>query len=710
MASQAGFDCAGKLVAVTYISVAFPSFWRLGFPLVRGELRVAMVDAFTRTVAAVMGVVLVTVMSIIWFPRTGSNRAAASTAELVGGLRRIAEAAFEPLAGGARPRPAPAPDSDLETEDDRSDEEGVGDEVQEDDETEAEVDNGGDGGGSASVTSSSATKTSKSKRSARLRFSGSRGSLPHVHPSTGRKHHRPLPTATDLLPAFSAPKPPGSRPRARERHREEVTEALFHCSALRDRVKDSLAAAKNELIVARLPSVPVVVRSATGALLPKRKAKSEEGGGQNAATTKGVAGAPPSKIASAAATAAPPPVDVEVAADAAVSLSLPHKPARSKSLGDNNGSSAFEDSNDDDPAAKGPEKPALHALSHGKPRLSRHPIYFPLFLTKKRSAIAFLHSFLPRWFHASPSLHPRAVSDAANAAMGAARALWLAGDAAAGGFPAHLVEMMQSRYSRITSPHGAAFYESGDACWVMDVARRLVLDAIAEAEDAAQAAAAAYRHGALADAVVGKKVLPPTPPPATWPALRRLQEELLWMRDARMIHEAEERLTIDAVQSQAERQREQAAKQEAKKAVLSKMRSEASASTAAAALAVAAANKKNSGSKDLDSLLEEGGAGSGIPRASVAATSAAKARWMALLFALGDIRDAFEALAAALEAWLAATGAPRGRAEEAKVIEWHGHSYSFGSSTKGRGKASSRQEFAGGAGLGGGGGEAGSAE
>lgn len=140
------------------------------------------------------------------------------------------------------------------------------------------------------------------------------------------------------------------------------------------------------------------------------------------------------------------------------------------------------------------------------------------------------------------------------------------------------------------------------------------------------------------------------------------------------------------------------------------MRSEASASTAAAALAVAAANKKNSGSKDLDSLLEEGGAGSGIPRASVAATSAAKARWMALLFALGDIRDAFEALAAALEAWLAATGAPRGRAEEAKVIEWHGHSYSFGSSTKGRGKASSRQEFAGGAGLGGGGGEAGSAE
>ena len=56
---------------------------------------------------------------------------------------------------------------------------------------------------------------------------------------------------------------------------------------------------------------------------------------------------------------------------------------------------------------------------------------------------------------------------------------------------------------------------------------------------------------------------------------------------------------------------------------------------------------------------------------------------MALLFALGDVRDAFEALAAALEAWLAATGAPRGRAEEAKVIEWHGHSLSFGSSTHG---------------------------
>jgi hypothetical protein len=58
---------------------------------------------------------------------------------------------------------------------------------------------------------------------------------------------------------------------------------------------------------------------------------------------------------------------------------------------------------------------------------------------------------------------------------------------------------------------------------------------------------------------------------------------------------------------------------------------------------------------------------------------------MALLFALGDVRDAFEALAAALEAWLAATGAPRGRAEEAKAIEWHGHSYSLGSSSHGNG-------------------------
>ena len=165
------------------------------------------------------------------------------------------------------------------------------------------------------------------------------------------------------------------------------------------------------------------------------------------------------------------------------------------------------------------------------------------------------------------------------------------------------------------------------------------------------------------------------------------------MRDARMIHEAEERLTIDAVQSQAERQREQAARQELKKrAVLSKMRSEASAPAAAAALAAAAAaGKKDGGAGSggtLDSLVEEGGAGSGIPRASVAASSAAKARWMALLFALGDVRDAFEALAAALEAWLAATGAPRGRSEEAKVIEWHGHSYSFGSSTHGNGKNS----------------------
>ena len=109
LVSQAGFDCAGKLVAVTYVSVAFPSFWRLGFPRVRGELRVAMVDASTRTVAAVIGVLLVTILSIVWFPRTGSDRAAASTAELVAGLRGVAEAAFEPLVGGARPRPAAAP-------------------------------------------------------------------------------------------------------------------------------------------------------------------------------------------------------------------------------------------------------------------------------------------------------------------------------------------------------------------------------------------------------------------------------------------------------------------------------------------------------------------------------------------------------------------------------------------------------------------------
>ena len=674
LVTQAGFDCAGKLVAVTYVSVAFPSFWRLGFPRVRGELRVAMVDAFTRTVAAVMGVVLVTILSIVWFPRTGSDRAAASTADLVASLRKVAEAAFDPLVGGARPRPAPSPDSDLESDDEGYDEEGVDDEVQEDDETEAEAEAGAGGTGSSSQKSSA----SPSRRPAKLRFSGSRSSLPHkVTGKNKQQHqHRQLPTASDLLPAFAAPKPPGSRPRARERHRDEVSAALFVCSSTRDRIRDSLAAAKNELVVARVPSVPVVVRGTVGACLPKRKTK-EGGEGAATATANG------SKIAAA--------VDVEAApaangAGAAVALSAPTKTnARSKSL--DSGSSLDNDNDNDDPAAKKGPKAPLHALSHGKPRLSRHPVYLPLFLTKKRSAIAFMHRLLPHWVHANPSLHPRAVSDAANAAMNAARALWLAGDAAAGGFPAHLVELMKTRYSKIASPHGTGFYERGDAVWVMDIARILVLDAIAEAESAARAAAAAYRHGALADAVVGrgaKAALPPNPPSPSWPALRRLQEELLWMRDARMIQEAEERLTIDAVQSGAERQREQAAKQEAKKVMLTKMRSEASASTAAAA---ALAVRNAAESKGLDSLLEEGGTGSGIPRASVAATSAAKARWMALLFALGDVRDAFEALAAALEAWLAATGAPRGRAEVAKVIEWHGHSYSFGSSAHGSGAA-----------------------
>jgi len=701
LVSQAGFDCAGKLVAVTYVSVAFPSFWRLGFPRVRGELRVAMVDASTRTVAAVIGVLLVTILSIVWFPRTGSDRAAASTAELVAGLRGVAEAAFEPLVGGARPRPAPAPDSDAEGGDEGSDEEGVTDEAAEDD-GEAEAEAGG-GAGSASSQRPSPSPSPSQALPGKLRLSG--------HPATGgkqpRQRHRQLPTAADLLPAFAAPKPPGSRPRARERHREEVAVALLRCSALRDRVRDSLAAAKNELIVARVPSVPVVVRGAIGACVPK--SSTEEGGGGGAATTPATASGL-NKIDS---------VDVEAAA------------------------AAKKGAKGDDPAAKG-ETPAppRPSLSHGKRRLSRHPVYVPLFLAKKRSAIAFAHRLLPSWVHASPSLHPRAVSDAAGAAMSAATALWLAGDAAAGGFPAHLVELMKQRYSRLASPHGAGFYERGEASWVMDIARALVLDAVAEAEAAARAAAAAYRHGALADAVTGRKkaAQPPVPPPPSWPALRRLQEELLWMRDARMIQEAEERLTIDAVQSRAERERERAARLEQERAVLTKMRSEASASAvsfffsfpsppllsippfsrpppiqhnayspslslslslsfslplslsrararnttainqkqAAAAVASAGAGKDSL-------LLEEGGAGSGIPRASVAASSAAKARWMALLFALGDVRDAFEALAAALEAWLAATGAPRGRAEEAKAIEWHGHSYSLGSSSHGNG-------------------------
>ena len=696
LVSQAGFDCAGKLVAVTYVSVAFPSFWRLGFPRVRGELRVAMVDASTRTVAAVIGVLLVTILSIVWFPRTGSDRAAASTAELVAGLRGVAEAAFEPLVGGARPRPAPAPDSDAEGGDEGSDEEGVTDEAAEDD-GEAEA---GGGAGSASSQRPSPSPSPSQALPGKLRLSG--------HPATGgkqpRQRHRQLPTAADLLPAFAAPKPPGSRPRARERHREEVAVALLRCSALRDRVRDSLAAAKNELIVARVPSVPVVVRGAIGACVPK--SSTEEGGGGGAATTPATANGL-NKIDS---------VDVEAAA------------------------AAKKGAKGDDPAAKG-ETPAppRPSLSHGKRRLSRHPVYVPLFLAKKRSAIAFAHRLLPSWVHASPSLHPRAVSDAAGAAMSAATALWLAGDAAAGGFPAHLVELMKQRYSRLASPHGAGFYERGEASWVMDIARALVLDAVAEAEAAARAAAAAYRHGALADAVTGRKkaAQPPVPPPPSWPALRRLQEELLWMRDARMIQEAEERLTIDAVQSRAERERERAARLEQERAVLTKMRSEASASAvsfffrfrallffrflrflvlllssstltlllslslslslspslsrararnttainqkqAAAAVASAGAGKDSL-------LLEEGGAGSGIPRASVAASSAAKARWMALLFALGDVRDAFEALAAALEAWLAATGAPRGRAEEAKAIEWHGHSYSLGPSSHGNG-------------------------
>jgi len=644
LVSQAGFDCAGKLVATSFISVAFPSYWRLGFPRQYGELRVALVDAFARTVAAVIGVLLVAILSIVWFPRSGSDKAAASTADLVSGLKKVAESAFAPLVGGARPRPAPFPDSDEETDGDDSDEEGVRDESQEDDVgTTASV----VGGSTKSATGSSASTPRKRKQ----RPSGSSGRGGFLFNKSG---HRQLPTAGDLLPAFSAPKPPGSRPRARERHRDEVTEALFQCSAARDKIRDSLAAAKNELVVARVPSIPVVARSATRACVGGNAAKDETSGDVVAISN-------PKSNSNLSA------VDVEAAASAVVPAA---KDAR-------------------DPAAKGvkPTIPSQKSDHHhgGKRALSRHPVYLPLFLTKKRSAIAFLHHFLPSWLHSSPSLHPRAVSDAANAAMAAARALWLAGDAAAGGFPPHIVEIMRARYPRANSPHGASLYDLGEASWVMDVARKLVLDALEEAERAARAAAGAYRHGGLSDSVIGRAssaLNSPPPPPPTWPALRRLQEELLWMRDARMIHEAETRMTLDAVQLRAERQ---AQEQQRKRATLSKLRSEASASAAAAALAAAArtgSGKLFGAGEDASvSMIEEGGSvsGSSVPRASVAAHSAAKARWMALLFALGDVRDALEALAAALEAWLAATGAPRRRAEEAaKAIEWHGHSTSFG--------------------------------
>jgi len=549
LGSAGNLNYAGKMVSVTFAVVAMPSFGSLGQPRVLATDRAVVRLAAERMIAVCIGVGLVYVASVTWFPRAASEEAFGFAEDTVVALRDMAAACFQPAVMMC------------------GDDDGRGGSGQ------------GENGkaavpppvGAFAAMPSPCTAAAKAK-AAYLALLASRS----LDPTTGAA--------------------------VRAAHIADCETRLQAAAVARGRLKLALDVAQREVVVGRLPFASCDCGGAGGgcASQPRTRAAATEG----------------DKTVDAAAAALPSP------------------------------------------------QPPAH------PRLAWHPIYVPVLGTASAS---WIRRLAPAAFarRALPSSHLAGVG-AACGAVG--RALWISGDAAGGGFPRYMSDLVKTRYgdgvvpargsSRLSPAKSAPAApvvedaasaaaqeaERAEAAGVVEDLAALLVDCLTEALDALVVARQTYLIGAVPP---GRQRTGPDLDPhaaamtdlavrARWPALCRLQDAQCAIGQRRTAFDQAEEATLAGVEKM---------------------------------------HARRAGRRPSRDGSDGGGGGTSSPAPSsplspflpplpptrlpnTLEATAVRIRWLALLFGFGECRHGLEELAAAVEALRdaceAAVGATRG--------------------------------------------------
>jgi len=358
----------------------------------------------------------------------------------------------------------------------------------------------------------------------------------------------------------------------RAAHIRECEAALQAAAATRGRLVGALAVARREVVVGRLP-VPRLGGRCRGG-----------GGGGSAAAPRPVPGADGEEGA------------IDAAAAASTALPTPHA--------------------------------GLRARPPAPPPLAWRPVYFP---TLGAASASWLRRAGPASL-ASRALPSAQLEDVGAACGSVARALWVVGDAAGGGFPAYLSTCVKQRYGAALQAAALHAEERAEAAGVVEELAALVRGALSEAAAGLPAARATWRSGCT----------PPAAPPdegddsalrSRWAALRCLQDAQQGMGQQRSAFEAAEEATLAGVE-----------RWHAKKA---------SHSGGGAAAGAAPPTPPSPPTPGLPPLPP--------PRLpNTLEASAVRIRWLALLFGFSECRRGLEELAAAVEALNAACAAACG--------------------------------------------------
>ena len=286
------------------------------------------------------------------------------------------------------------------------------------------------------------------------------------------------------------------------------------------------------------------------------------------------------------------------------------------------------------PAAAGaalptPPAPSSRVPSPSSTAVAWRPVYVP---TVGSASAAWLRRLAPATF--TRRALPAAQLAEVGQAMGAvARALWVVGDSAGGGFPAYLSACVKERYGDSVPPW-AAGPEHAEAAGVVEDLSALVAACLGEALAGVAAARATWMSGTVVGAAPAARALPPgggdgdDPFRARWAALHSLQAAHKSIGERRSDFDRAEEATLAGVERLHARKRrvqEAAAKEPPSP--------------------VSPASLPPLPPPRLPNTLE---------------ASAVRIRWLALLFGFNETRRGLEELAASVEALRAACEAAVG--------------------------------------------------
>ena len=258
--------------------------------------------------------------------------------------------------------------------------------------------------------------------------------------------------------------------------------------------------------------------------------------------------------------------------------------------------------------------PAQQPACRRRTSVAWRPIYVP---TLGAASASWLRRLGPASM-ARSALPAEQLADVGTACGAVARALWVVGDAAGGGFPAYLSACVKERYGsavgKAAASAGAALSthaaERAEAAGVVEELASLVGACLAEALAGLGSARATWRTGCAPPTSLSEATLT-----SRWSALRHLQDAQRGMGAQRSAFDAAEEATLSGVERWHAR----------------------------AAAHTAAEQPPTPPSPGLIPLPP--------PRLpNTLEASAVSIRWLAVLFGLGEVRRGLEELAAAVEA------------------------------------------------------------